>query len=79
MTRPPELEGGSWARGRKEFFGEQAGCAKCHAIHGQGGDLGPFERLRHILARPFDDQPDAADLAAPPGAEQWNYRAFCGT
>jgi putative heme-binding domain-containing protein len=41
VLRPPELEGGSWARGRKEFFGEQAGCAKCHAIHGQGGDIGP--------------------------------------
>lgn len=37
----PELAGGSWARGRKEFFGEQAACAKCHTIHGQGGDLGP--------------------------------------
>ncbi|MFO0929630.1 MAG: ThuA domain-containing protein [Gemmataceae bacterium] len=40
-VRPPELEGGSWARGRKEFFGEQAGCSKCHTMHGQGGDLGP--------------------------------------
>ncbi len=44
-----------------------------------GGDLGPFERLRRVLARPYDDQPDAADLAAPPGAEQWSYRTFCGT
>jgi uncharacterized protein YdiU (UPF0061 family) len=43
------------------------------------GDLAPFERLRRVLARPFDDQPDAADLAAPPGAEQWSYRTFCGT
>lgn len=38
---PPELEGGSWARGRSVFFGEPAGCFKCHAIHGRGGDLGP--------------------------------------
>jgi putative heme-binding domain-containing protein len=38
---PPELAGGSWARGRKEFFGEEAACAKCHAIHGKGGDIGP--------------------------------------
>jgi putative heme-binding domain-containing protein len=37
----PELEGGSWARGRKVFFGEQAACAKCHTIHGQGGGIGP--------------------------------------
>lgn len=40
-VRAPELDGGSWARGRAEFFGEQAGCVKCHAIHGGGGDLGP--------------------------------------
>jgi putative heme-binding domain-containing protein len=40
-VRAPELEGGSWARGRAVFFGEVAGCSKCHAIHGRGGDLGP--------------------------------------
>ncbi|MSP92870.1 MAG: YdiU family protein [Myxococcales bacterium] len=43
------------------------------------GDLGPFERLNRVLSRPFDDQPDAADLAEPPGAAQWQYRTFCGT
>jgi putative heme-binding domain-containing protein len=40
-SAPPELAGGSWARGRKEFFGEQAACAKCHTVHGQGGNIGP--------------------------------------
>jgi len=40
-VRPPELEGGSWARGRAEFFSEQAACAKCHVVHGRGGDIGP--------------------------------------
>ncbi|QDU22817.1 ThuA domain-containing protein [Urbifossiella limnaea] len=40
-ARAPELDGGSWARGRAEFFGEQAACAKCHAVQGRGGDLGP--------------------------------------
>lgn len=43
------------------------------------GDMGPFERLRRVLARPYDDQPDAADLAEPPGPSQWSYRTFCGT
>jgi serine/tyrosine/threonine adenylyltransferase len=43
------------------------------------GDMGPFERLCRVLAHPYDDQPDAADLAAPPGDEQWSYRTFCGT
>jgi serine/tyrosine/threonine adenylyltransferase len=43
------------------------------------GDLAPFERLLEVLSRPFDDQPDAADLAgpAPPGGAP--YRTFCGT
>ena len=45
----------------------------------RAGDLAPFERLLRVLARPYDDQPDAADLAEPPGDEQWSYRTFCGT
>jgi uncharacterized protein YdiU (UPF0061 family) len=43
------------------------------------GDLGPFERLRAALARPYEEQPEHADLAAPPGEEQWKYKTFCGT
>jgi putative heme-binding domain-containing protein len=41
IARAPELEGGDWARGRKVFFGEPAGCSKCHSVHGQGGTIGP--------------------------------------
>lgn len=36
----PELEGGSWARGRKVFFGEKATCSRCHSIRGEGGEIG---------------------------------------
>jgi serine/tyrosine/threonine adenylyltransferase len=43
------------------------------------GDLAPFERLNRVLARPYDEQPDDAELALPPGEEQWAYRTFCGT
>ncbi len=43
------------------------------------GDLGPFERLCRVLGRPYEDQPEAADLQEPPGKEQWCYRTFCGT
>ena len=43
------------------------------------GDFGPFEWVAHVLARPSDDQPDHADLAAPPGREQGVSRTFCGT
>jgi putative heme-binding domain-containing protein len=37
----PELAGGNWMRGRAEFFGDQAGCAKCHQIRGEGARVGP--------------------------------------
>jgi len=43
------------------------------------GDFGPFETLADVLARPYDDQPEHAELAAPPGPEQRDYRTFCGT
>jgi hypothetical protein len=32
-----------------------------------------------VLQRPFDDQPEHAELAEPPGDDQWQYRTFCGT
>jgi putative heme-binding domain-containing protein len=37
----PDLAGGDAARGRTIFNGEQARCAQCHAIKGQGGKVGP--------------------------------------
>lgn len=43
------------------------------------GDFAPFERLSQVLARPFDDQPEAADLAAPPSPEEEVRATFCGT
>jgi uncharacterized protein YdiU (UPF0061 family) len=42
-------------------------------------DFGPFHVLADALARPFDDQPEHAHLAAPPGPDQYVYRTFCGT
>lgn len=36
----PELAGGSWGRGRRVFFSAEAGCSKCHVMHGQGGRIG---------------------------------------
>ena len=45
----------------------------------ENGDLGPFETLRTVLARPFDEHPNEAYLALPPRAEQAIHRTFCGT
>ena len=43
------------------------------------GDLGPFERLLDVLSRPFEDQPDAADLRRPPAPSEVVQATFCGT
>ncbi|HYE97265.1 MAG TPA: HEAT repeat domain-containing protein, partial [Planctomycetota bacterium] len=37
----PLLSGGEAARGREVFFGRKASCFACHAVHGQGGRVGP--------------------------------------
>ena len=42
-------------------------------------DFKPFEVLADVLAHPYDDQPELAHLADPPGAEQRVYKTFCGT
>jgi uncharacterized protein YdiU (UPF0061 family) len=42
-------------------------------------DFRPFETLVQVLARPYEDQPDHARLAEPPGPEQRAYKTFCGT
>ncbi len=43
------------------------------------GDFQPFDTLVEVLAKPWDEQPDRARLAEPPGPEQREYRTFCGT
>jgi uncharacterized protein YdiU (UPF0061 family) len=42
-------------------------------------DFAPFERLVSVLARPYEDQPDAADLARPPQVAERILETFCGT
>ena len=43
------------------------------------GDYTPFHRLNAILARPFEDQPDAAEYRAAPAEDEVVTRTFCGT
>jgi putative heme-binding domain-containing protein len=44
----PEIQGGDWLRGRDVFWSEQAICAKCHRIGGEGGLIGPdLSNLHH--------------------------------
>jgi uncharacterized protein YdiU (UPF0061 family) len=42
-------------------------------------DFAPFETLVRVLARPFEDQPDAAHLAEPPAPDERVQQTFCGT
>jgi putative heme-binding domain-containing protein len=70
LTLAKELEGGSWARGRKLFHSEEAKCAKCHVISGQGSAIGPdlsnlihrdyASVLRDVMQPSFAINPDFA-------------------
>jgi uncharacterized protein YdiU (UPF0061 family) len=43
------------------------------------GDYAPFDELRAVLAKPFDDQPAFARYADPPQAGEEVTETFCGT
>lgn len=43
------------------------------------GDFAPFHRLNTVLAHPFEDQPEAADLQAVPENHERVLQTFCGT
>jgi uncharacterized protein YdiU (UPF0061 family) len=42
-------------------------------------DYAPLERLIAVLSRPFEDQPENAEYALPPQAEERVLQTFCGT
>ena len=43
------------------------------------GDFSPFHRMLDVLSRPFEEQPDARDLAEPPLPHERVAATFCGT
>ncbi|WP_108859050.1 YdiU family protein [Ruegeria sp. Alg231-54] len=43
------------------------------------GNYEPFQRLNTVLARPYEDQPDADDLKRPPSETEVVHATFCGT
>ncbi len=43
------------------------------------GDYDPFFRLLAVLSKPYDDQPEAADLTRPPQPSEVVPATFCGT
>jgi putative heme-binding domain-containing protein len=57
----PQLQGGSWARGRDVFFQGPSACARCHTIHGQGTTIGPD--LTNLTQRDYASV--LRDIASP--------------
>jgi putative heme-binding domain-containing protein len=47
----PEIAGGNWLHGRRHFFGDKLGCAKCHTMRGEGGHAGPD--LSNLIYRDY--------------------------
>ncbi|WP_272701075.1 protein adenylyltransferase SelO [Desulfovibrio sp. Fe33] len=43
------------------------------------GDFTPANKLIEVLRRPYDDQPENAEYAAPPRPEERVEQTFCGT
>ncbi|MRU16787.1 YdiU family protein [Roseovarius sp. A21] len=43
------------------------------------GDYAPFDRLMNVLATPYDDHADDADLKRPPDPSEVVQATFCGT
>ncbi len=45
----------------------------------ESGDYSLFHRLLAVLSRPYEDQPEMADLAQPPQPSERVLQTFCGT
>lgn len=67
----PELKGGDWLRGRAIFFGNNAGCSKCHTIREQGNDVAPD--LSNLIHRDYESV--SRDIHQPSGALNPDYIA----
>jgi len=72
----------AWAKDWTARSPDEATIAKASPASIQeavAGDLSLFHRLCDVLARPYDDQPDHADLQAAPAAQELVRQTFCGT
>ncbi len=71
----PELKGGNWLRGREVFFGQQAGCAKCHRVRNEGGQIGPD--LSNLVHRDYASV--LRDIVEPSAAINPDYIPYSAT
>lgn len=70
-SKSKELEGGSWSGGWKIFHHPQNGCARCHAVQGQGARIGP--ELSNLIHRDYTSV--MRDIAQPSFAINPDYLA----
>lgn len=75
----PESRAAAMRRANPAFIPRNHRVEEAIAAAVADADFGPFEILVNVLERPYEDQPDFAYLAEPPGPEQHGYRTFCGT
>jgi serine/tyrosine/threonine adenylyltransferase len=77
--RTPEARVVAMQRANPAFIPRNHRIAELIDAAVQRDDFTPFETLLEMLVRPYDDQPEHADLAAAPRPEQRVLQTFCGT
>ena len=78
-TAAPVERAASMRRANPAFIPRNHRVEQAIAAATRQADFAPFERLALVLARPFDDQPEHADLAEPPLLDERVRETFCGT
>jgi uncharacterized protein YdiU (UPF0061 family) len=75
----PEARASSMRRANPAFIPRNHRVEEAIEAAVRRDDFKPFEVLADLLAHPYEDQPERAQLADPPGPDQHMYRTFCGT
>ena len=76
---PPAARSAAMKRANPAFIPRNHRVEEALAAALRRDDYEPFETLCRVLAHPYDDQPESAQLAEPPPVGQGPYRTFCGT
>jgi uncharacterized protein YdiU (UPF0061 family) len=75
----PDARNASMLRANPAFIPRNHRVEEMIAAAYEREDFAPFERLLAVLSRPYEDQPDAVELAGPPPKNERPYVTFCGT
>ncbi|HEX4478902.1 MAG TPA: YdiU family protein [Polyangiaceae bacterium] len=76
---PPEARRAAMLRANPAFIPRNHRVEQAIAAAIRHHDFEPFETLVKTLGRPYDDQPEVAQLAEPPAPEERVTATFCGT